>query len=79
MGIFSCTEKQNSVTLHSEIRKTDAISMRRSAPQKKMTRPISSCEKALGNQKEKSAKTTYKYFSGNSPATLYRQGHRITN
>lgn len=25
MGIFSCTEKQNSVTLHSEIRKTGAI------------------------------------------------------
>ena len=78
MGIFSCTEKQNSVTLHSEIRQTGAISMRRSAPQK-MTRPISSHEKALGNKKEKSAKTTYKYFSGNSPATLYRQGHRITN
>ena len=37
MGIFSCTEKQNSVTLHSEIRKTGAISMRRSAPQKNDT------------------------------------------
>lgn len=78
MGIFSCTEKQNSVTLHSEIRKTGAIHL--TTPH--YSRPLPRGSKRTrkhSDKKEKSAKTTYKYFSGNSPATLYRQGHRITN